>query len=116
MPELTIKRQDLNNGVTEFKVSGFLDAHTFESLEDAMAEAFGEERYRFVVDLAGIEYISSAGAGVFIGAHSEAQENGGDIVLLNPSENVKQVFDLLGLGAIFTIATSREQAVATFNG
>ena len=59
-------------------------------------------------------YISSAGAGVFIGALSEAQENGGDIVLLKPAPSVLEVFELLGLTQIFTIEEDEEEAKDAF--
>ena len=57
----------------------------------------------------------SAGAGVFVGAIGRAKDNGGDIVFLKPSPNVKEVFDLLGLTAIFRFAETREGAVGCFN-
>ena len=56
------------------------------------------------------EYISSAGAGVFIGALSCAADNGGSVVLLKPTPNVQEVFDLLGLSQLFTIVDSVEKA------
>mgnify|MGYP001558977068 CR=1 FL=1 len=63
-----------------------------------------------VVDLSGLDYISSAGAGVFIGAIGTAQENDGNIILMRPSPNVKEVFDLLGLSQIFTFKDNRDDA------
>ena len=95
-------------------VSGFLDAHTFEQLEEAINENFREDRFKVIVDLSGVGYISSAGAGVFIGALSEAQENGGDIVLLRPAPSVKEVFELLGLTQIFTIEEDDAAAMDAF--
>jgi anti-sigma B factor antagonist len=98
------------------RVSGYLDAHTFEDLEEAIGGLFTNRHYRVVVDLSEVAYISSAGAGVFIGALSEAQENDGDIVLLNPTNNVREVFDLLGLSQVFEIVDTLAQAVAAFGG
>jgi len=102
--------------VVLLRVSGYLDAHTFEDLEEAISGLFSSRHYRVVVDLSEVAYISSAGAGVFIGALSEAQENGGDIVLFNPTNNVREVFDLLGLSQVFEIVDTLEQATATFGG
>lgn len=115
MPEeFSIGRQNAPNGVTVLGVKGFLDAHTFEQLEEAIREIFDEGCFKLVVDLARVDYISSAGAGVFIGARSESQENGGDIVLLNPTEGVREVFDLLGLTQIFKLVDDEAAAVAAF--
>ena len=114
MPEFAIREEPLGNGIVLIRVTGFLDAHTFEELEDAINRKFSEGAYKLVVDLASVDYISSAGAGVFIWAHSESQENGGDVIVLNPTKNVTQVFELLGLTEVFRIASTREEALAAF--
>ena len=113
MSDFSISRED-KNGVAMIRVQGFLDAHTFEQLEEAIREVYDEGCFKLVVDLAKVDYISSAGAGVFIGARSEGQENGGDVVLLNPTEGVKEVFELLGLTQIFKLADDEAAAVAAF--
>jgi len=101
-------------GAAVVRVAGFLDAHTYEQLEEAISELFNKNIYKIVVDLAKVEYISSAGAGVFIGALSEAQEHGGNIVLMCPTNNVREVFDLLGLTQIFQIVEDQAAALLAF--
>lgn len=115
MSDLTIETNSLDNGVEMIRVSGYLDAHTFEQLDNCMLELFKQDKVRLVVDLEKVDYISSAGAGVFIGNIGKAQDQGGNIVLLNPSANVKEVFELLGLTQIFTLVDSQENALAQFN-
>ncbi|HOX06043.1 MAG TPA: STAS domain-containing protein [Planctomycetota bacterium] len=113
MSEFKISRENAN-GIALLRVEGFLDAHTFEQLEETIRGIFESGCFKLVVDLGGVDYISSAGAGVLIGARSESQENGGDIVLLNPTEGVREVFDLLGLTQIFKIVNDRSAALAAF--
>lgn len=96
------------------KVEGYLDAKTFEQMEEALSKLFEAEHYKIIIDLSLVEYISSAGAGVFIGAIGTAQENNGNILLLSPTDNVKEVFDLLGLSQIFKFASSLEEAKNAF--
>lgn len=110
MPAFQILKEKLPEGVILLAVRGFLDAHTFEELERTINDIFEEGTYKLVVDLSGLDYISSAGAGVFIGAIGTAQENDGNIILIKPSPNVKEVFDLLGLSQIFTFKDTREEA------
>lgn len=111
MPAFQIAKEKLPDGVVALSVRGFLDAHTYEELEKALADLFENGSHKLVVDLSGLDYISSAGAGVFIGAIGTAQENDGNIILIRPTQNVKEVFDLLGLSQIFTFKESREEAV-----
>ena len=115
MPDFSITHESVGEEVDLLKVAGFLDAHTFEQLEEAINNLFSQERYRLIVDLTSVGYISSAGAGVFIAALSESEENGGKIVLLNPTKGVLDVFDLLGLTQIFSVANGRDDAVAEVN-
>ena len=101
-----------DKNVVIVSLSGYLDAHTFERLEETIAELFGKSHYKIVVDLSEVEYISSAGAGVFIGALSEAHEHKGNIVLMNPTANVREVFDLLGLTRHVSLAKDEEEALS----
>ena len=115
MPDFSINHEAIGGDVDLLKVAGFLDAHTFEQLEEAINNLFAQNRFRLVVDLASVGYISSAGAGVFIAALSESEENGGRIVLLNPTKGVLDVFDLLGLTQIFSVASDKQSAVAALS-
>jgi len=111
MAGFRIQKEKLNGGVVAVGVKGFLDAHTFEQLEREFHDLFDAGSYRLIVDLSGLDYISSAGAGVFIEAIGTAQENEGNIVLVRPGPNVKEVFDLLGLSQIFTFKDTRDEAM-----
>lgn len=114
MPELNIKLAKVDDTIVQLTLSGFLDAHTFEQLDEVIQGIFAKNIYNVVADLQGVEYISSAGAGVFIGSLAAAQENDGNIVLMNPTESVREVFDLLGLSQIFTIVNDLPAAKAAF--
>lgn len=110
MPTFHIATEQTKEGYPLLTVKGFLDAHTYEELEKVINALFARKMYKLVVDLSGLDYISSAGAGVFIGAVGTAQENEGEIALVKPSPNVKEVFDLLGLSQIFKFSDTREGA------
>lgn len=114
MPDLKINHRPMANGVFYIEAAGFLDAHTYEQMDKIVESIFKRNIHRLIIKLEQIEYISSAGAGVFVGAIDESQKNGGDLVFLTPSASVREVFDLLGLSAIFTYADSLEQASAHF--
>jgi len=114
MSDFKMESKDLKEGMVLIKVSGYIDAHTFEELENEIQSKFSAKQFKIIVDLADVPYISSAGAGVFIGAFPQAQENDGSNALLTPSKNVLDVFELLGLTEIFTISKDLESAKALF--
>ncbi len=110
--DFQLQTSDCSNGAVLLQLGGYLDAHTYERLDQHIAGLFAAKRYRLAVDLAGVSYISSAGAGVFIGALTEAQEQHGNVVLLNPSPNVREVLEMLGFNQIFKIAATLDEALA----
>ena len=114
MPDFQINTQKLPNGIISIAIRGFLDAYTYSELEKTINSFFDQKAYKVIVDLSQVDYISSAGAGVFIGSIGVAQENNGNIVLLRPQPSVKEVFDLLGLSEIFTITDNMEAALKVF--
>ncbi len=111
MSGLKILSEELSDNAAYFELQGYLDAHNFEKLEAVFEKYFSDDVYRFVVDIRRLEYVSSAGAGVFIGAVGTCQDNGGNIVLVQPSQEVKEIFELLGVYQIFPVVNNRSKAV-----
>lgn len=59
--------------------------------------------YKIIIDLSELEYMTSMGAGVFVGTGLVAQERKGRIVLVNPQPKVKAIFDLIGITQICSL-------------
>ncbi len=114
MAGLNIRNENVSEGIVYFEVAGMLDAHNFELLEALFEKHFDSDSYRFVVDICRLEYVSSAGAGVFIGAVGTCQENDGNVVLVQPSREVKEIFELLGVYQIFPVVDTQKGALDLF--
>ncbi len=114
MPNLKVLNETNRDGIIYFELVGILDAHNFETLESLFDRHFESGFFRFVVDIKKLEYVSSAGAGVFIGVVGTCQENDGNVVLVEPSREVKEIFELLGVYQIFPVAKGREEAFDLF--
>ena len=111
MSDFSINTKLYEGKIGIIEVKGFLDAHTFDKLESEINELFEKGIYKIIVNMSGVPYISSAGAGVFIWALGQATENDGNVVILSPTENVLEVLELLGLTQIFTIAKDMKTAI-----
>ncbi|MEW5994169.1 MAG: STAS domain-containing protein, partial [Candidatus Zixiibacteriota bacterium] len=83
------------NGISEVRVDGVIDTTTAAELERVVESLIKREQYRLVFDLAGVDYISSAGWGIFIAHIKEVREGDGDIKLANMVPNVKEIYELL---------------------
>jgi anti-sigma B factor antagonist len=62
-----------------------------------------------VIDLKGLNYISSAGIGALMALTQQLRRESGDIVLLQPNEKVFKILDLLGFTKIFNVAHSENE-------
>ena len=115
MSALNIQLDETRQDVVLIELQGYLDAHTFDDLETLFEDLFQRGSYRIMVDINRLRYISSAGAGVFISALGVCHDNKGNIALIRPSAEVREIFDLLGVFHIFPIAATQEEALATLN-
>lgn len=96
-------------------VRGFLDAHTAPNLEDAIQKLLDEGRYKIVVNFQELNYISSAGLGVFMGFIEDIRQNGGDIKMSNMTPKIFRVFDLLGFPTLYEIVDDESDAIKNFS-
>ncbi len=92
-------------------VSGEIDASSSIELDDAIISAVATPTTKLIVDLSGLDYISSAGLGVFISHLEDIQQKGKRLVLFGLKEKVFEVFRILGLEQIITIVHSKEDAI-----
>ena len=95
-------------------IGGFVDAHTAGRFEAALQAEIDAGRYRLIVDCSRLTYISSAGLGVFMGFVEETREHGGDIKVCGLIPKVRQVFDMLGFGAVFDLVEDVPAAARRF--
>ncbi len=103
-----------NSGVHVLKVSGYLDTTTAGELENTLYGLLKKGRYRIVVDLSGVSYISSAGWGIFIGEIKEIRNHGGDLKLSGMVGDVHEVFQLLEFQSILEAYPDADSAIAAF--
>jgi anti-anti-sigma factor len=112
--DVYVEEAPQNRGVSILRVSGYVDTTTSPDLERRLQALLREKRYHVVVDLAHVEYISSAGWGIFISEIREIREHGGDLKLAGMAPDVREVFDLLEFENILQSYSDAELAVASF--
>lgn len=85
----------------ELKVSGRLDTMTAPELESVIKNSLdGVEE--LVLDFENLEYISSAGLRVVLGAR-KAMGDSGSFAVRNLCSDVREIFDITGFSDIITI-------------
>jgi anti-sigma B factor antagonist len=104
-----------DSAVTIFKLQGHLDAQTVRQLEGHYETETTRSKYKWIVDLGQLEYISSAGLGSFVGVLSELRSQGGDIFFVGLSPKMMKIFKVLGFTRIFKVYDGEAEALKGFN-
>ncbi|MGH8016180.1 MAG: STAS domain-containing protein, partial [Candidatus Zixiibacteriota bacterium] len=100
--------------VSEVRVDGIVDTNTAGELEETIESLLARQRYRIILDLAGVEYISSAGWGAIISRIRDIRGNKGDILLSGMVANVREVFELLEFDNVLKNFKSLDDARSEF--
>lgn len=100
-----------NGPAVILRCRGFIDSHTYLGLEEPLDSALARDAMRIVVDLGEVTYVSSAGLGVLVGAHKQAEERGGLLVLACPRPEIRTVLEDTGLADLLVIARSENEAL-----
>ena len=98
--------------VTILKAQGKLDATSSPELDKRLASLVESGIRQIVLDLAGLDYVSSAGLRVFLSAAKRLKQAQGKLALANPSAQVQQIFDIAGFASIMPIFKTLNEAVA----
>ena len=101
--------------VSVVRVDGVIDTITAPELEKVMNSLLEQKRFNIIVDLGGVDYISSAGWGIFISNIREIRQNMGDIKLARMIPNVYEIFELLEFDSILKAFESVEKAKSDFH-
>lgn len=96
---------------TVVQLQGKVDATSAPSVEQALVSVIDQGEKRLVLDCAGLDFISSAGLRSLLLAVKKMKAAGGGISLAALQPNVKEVFDISGFSALFTIHGSRADAL-----
>lgn len=105
-----------SGAVAVVRVDGVVDTMTAGELEKVMNSLIDQKRYNIIVDLGGVDYISSAGWGIFISNIREIRQNRGDIKLAQMIPSVYEIFELLEFDSILSAFDSVDKARIDFRG
>ncbi|MCX7908471.1 MAG: STAS domain-containing protein [Ignavibacteria bacterium] len=102
------------NDIEIFSLKGILDAHTAPILENSMKETLENGLKKIIINFKNLEYISSAGLGVFMAFIEDTRNNNGDIKFSEMPDKIYSIFELLGFHLIFDILSNDEEAINYF--
>lgn len=109
---LRIRIEPARAGSSRVALDGRLDTHTFGEFDQRLAPLLASDIHSLVLDLAGLEYISSAGIRSIFKARKALAARDGKVLVVNPQPQIQKVFDLVKAVPMSEIFTSTAEADA----
>lgn len=99
------------DGVVVVALAGRFDSSSSPAVDAHLQALVAGANPRVVVDLSGVEYISSAGLRVMLSLAKRTKEARGRLVLAGLGDAVRQVFELAGFLPLFLVEPTGDAAV-----
>jgi anti-sigma B factor antagonist len=97
------------------KVVGRVDSSTGPQLDEVLNAILSNNRFHIVIDLSGVEFLSSAGLRVLINTQKKCKRfNRGEVVLASVPQNIYGALDLAGFIPLFKFFKDQTSAVGNF--
>ncbi len=103
--------KETGQDVTILRISGRLDATTAQGLEKTVLDIVSSNSIPLLLNMAQLDYISSAGLRVLILALKKSKEQKNGLSLCCLQENVNNVLEIAGFLPLFTIYATQELAL-----
>lgn len=104
--------QQATDTTLTLNLDGELDASSSVLLDTELSKPDILDNKKILIDCQRLNYISSAGLGVFISHLQRFQDANVKLVFFNMQGKVHNVFEILGLDSLMTIVPSHEEANA----
>jgi anti-sigma B factor antagonist len=113
--QVSVEKAGYQGDISIIKVGGYIDTTTSSELERALDALLKAGVFRIIIDLGNVDYISSAGWGIFISEIKGIRERGGDLKLVKMIPDVYEVFELLEFHYILKAYDTVQQAIQDFD-
>lgn len=111
---MEISSQQLD-GYDLVKVDGRVDSFTAPKLSEVINNIIQTGRYKIILDLKDVDYVSSAGLRVLIDAQKTCkQAKKGEVILLSVPKRIYETLELAGFVPLFKFFSDLSSAVNSF--
>lgn len=107
--QLTIRTKQTGPGVITLTPRGPIDANTHPLLDQAVGRVLPEPIKMLVLDMEGVDFVSSAGIGSLVKAKKSIKSKGGDLALTNLQPQIKKAIEIMQLLPTLGVFESRAE-------
>ncbi len=109
MTTLSLQIEPAQDRRQRITLSGRLDTHTYQALDEALAPLLATQITTLVMDLSQLDYISSAGIRSIFKARKVLATRDGRVLVVNPQPQIRKVFDVVKAVPLNEIFTSLQE-------
>lgn len=113
--QISESRVGARRDIAMLTVKGYVDTMTCSILLNRITENMNNGTLQIIIDMAQVNYVSSAGWGVFVGEIKGIRERGGDLKIVQMTPEVYDVFEMLEFNKILSYYDSIEEAINDFD-
>jgi anti-anti-sigma factor len=96
--------------------NGRVDLVYSKALDNVIQRELGGGRRSLIINLANVDYLSSAGMKVLVSAWQRTRDVRGELVLCALNSRVREVLSIVGLDLVFLIVDTPQAAVERLKG
>ena len=107
--ELTVRLKQTKLGIVTLSLVGKIDTENYEILDREIGRVLTEPVKTLILDMQGVDFITSAGIGTIVKAKTSLKRKGGDIAMINLQPQVKTAFEIIRLLPILNVFESTKE-------
>lgn len=107
---MTLTEETLEGGIIRVMLHGSLDIGGTEKIEKKLTPLTALDKAFVVMDLSGVEFMSSIGIGAIVRVAKALRNRGGNMVILSPQQVVHLILTKTRIDSLILIATEITEA------
>ena len=107
-----IKTEQLSDDAYVISLAGEVDLYTAPEFKQQLLDVISKGAKDVIVDFSNTTFIDSTTLGVLVGGVKRLRTNDGQLSLVCSDRNITKIFEITGLDRVFTIYSSRDEAVS----
>jgi anti-sigma B factor antagonist len=107
-----VKTDKVDNETYVIALAGEVDLYTAPEFKQQLLNVISEGGKDVIVDFTDTTFIDSTTLGVLVGGVKRLRTEDGRLSLVCSDRNITKIFEITGLDRVFTIYTTRDEALA----
>lgn len=110
--DFTIQRSAVTKNYHVLHLNGRLDGVSSPALDKALKSLVEQGQHRLILDMTGVDYVSSSGLKVLASGWRNTHNENGNLVVVALNDRLQDIFDIVGFDTFFEIYADTDEALA----